>query len=127
MHTPSFGELWDFAALSMIALANFILIAVFLYAYYKRRLGVYLILATASLMFFLLNSHSAVLQWMFLTRTMLLSRFTKHLFDDLHQIGIGICPILWLYGMIVLVRLSLENRSTDQNPPPLPQPNPPKR
>jgi hypothetical protein len=120
MNSPSLVDFWDFAALSMIALANFILIGVFLYAYSKRRLGVYLILATASLIFFLLNSHSAVLQWMYLSRTMLLSRFAKHLFDVLHDIGIGIAPILWLYGMIVLVRLSLENHSTDQNPPPLP-------
>ncbi len=104
----------------MIALANFILVGVFLYAYAKRRLGVYLILATASLMFFLLNCHSVVYQWIFLTRTKIFSPSVMDLLDFLHLIGIGICPIIWLYGMIVLVRLSLENRSTDQNPPPLP-------
>ena len=120
MNSPFLVKLWEFAALSMIALANFILVGVFLYAYAKRRLGVYLILATASLMFFLLNCHSVVYQWIFLTRTKIFSPSVMDLLDFLHLIGIGICPIIWLYGMIVLVRLSLENRSTDQNPPPLP-------
>jgi hypothetical protein len=120
MNSPFLLKLWEFAALSMIALANFILVGVFLYAYAKRRLGVYLILATASLMFFLLNCHSVVYQWIFLTRTKIFSPSVMDLLDFLHLIGIGICPIIWLYGMIVLVRLSLENRSTDQNPPPLP-------